>query len=141
MLKPLVQVVHLLDSLAAGDFTVQIEAHGGDELGRLATSAGRLRDDLGELIRDIAGLDPPPDSAVDGLSLTPVLDGSGGLNRDTLYWHYPHYHHMGYQPASAVRMADYKLIEWHEATIPPSWVTAMQVTNSRSARHRRWNFG
>ena len=56
VLKPLVQVVDSLDSLAAGDFTVQIEAHGGDELGRLATSAGRLRDDLGELIRDIAGL-------------------------------------------------------------------------------------
>jgi arylsulfatase A-like enzyme len=55
--------------------------------------------------------------SIDGESLMPLLSRKGDLKRDAIFWHYPHYHHMGYQPASAVRMGDYKLIEWHEATL------------------------
>ena len=40
------------------------------------------------------------------------------ISRDELYWHYPHYHSgSGMEPASAIRWKDYKLIQWHEATI------------------------
>jgi len=54
---------------------------------------------------------------VDGLSLVPLLQQSGSLDRDTLYFHYPHYHHLGYMPAGAIRQGDYKLIEWFEGSI------------------------
>lgn len=54
---------------------------------------------------------------IDGESLVPILKGSGALKRDAIYFHYPHYHHLGYKPASAVREGDYKLIEWYEPAL------------------------
>lgn len=55
----------------------------------------------------------------DGLSLMPLLTGkSTTLNRSALYWHYPHYHHLGdFRPGSVIRMGDYKLIEWYEGRL------------------------
>ena len=53
----------------------------------------------------------------DGVSLLPLLTGSGSIEREALYFHYPHYHHLGYKPGSAIRMGDYKLIEWYEQTL------------------------
>ncbi len=73
-------------------------------------------DDFFPTIADILGVDELP-ADIDGLSLLPVLDGSGSLDRDTLYFHYPHYHHLGYKPAGAIRQGDYKLIEWFEGSI------------------------
>ena len=73
-------------------------------------------DDFFPTIADILDVDELPDD-IDGLNFLPVLDGSGSLDRDTLYFHYPHYHHLGYMPASAIRQGDYKLIEWFEGTI------------------------
>ena len=65
-------------------------------------------------ILQMAGL--PLDSAqhVDGISLVPVLERTGTLERDALYWHYPHYGNQGGFPGSAVRMGRYKLIESFE---------------------------
>ena len=54
---------------------------------------------------------------IDGKSLIPLLRQQGGIQRDALYWHYPHYHHQGYKPGSAIRIGDYKLIEWYEETL------------------------
>ena len=51
---------------------------------------------------------------MDGVSLTPVLKGSGPLDRDAIYWHYPHYSNQGGFPGGAVRMGDYKLLERFE---------------------------
>lgn len=51
----------------------------------------------------------------DGVSFYPLLKGRvNALDRKALYWHYPHYHHLGYKPGGAVRMGDFKLIEWYE---------------------------
>ncbi len=50
----------------------------------------------------------------DGLSLIPLLRQEGGLNRKALFWHFPHYHGSGNRPSGAVRVGDYKLIEWFE---------------------------
>jgi len=33
------------------------------------------------------------------------------IERDAIYWHYPHYHQEGGVPYSAIRMGDWKLIE------------------------------
>jgi len=55
----------------------------------------------------------------DGLSLWPILSGKATtLGREALYWHYPHYHHLGdWRPGGAIRMGRYKLIEWYEGTL------------------------
>jgi len=52
-------------------------------------------------------------SRPDGVSFVPVLKG-GGLNRDALYWHYPHYANQGGPPGGVVRVGDMKLIEFYE---------------------------
>ena len=63
-------------------------------------------------ILEMAGLPPKPEQHVDGLSLVPLLKESGPLRRDTLYWHYPHYHRT--TPAGALLHGDWKLIEYFE---------------------------
>jgi arylsulfatase A-like enzyme len=54
---------------------------------------------------------------IDGFSLLPVLKQTGQPERETLYWHYPHYHHQGFKPGGAIREGDFKLIEWYEPTL------------------------
>ncbi|MCA9259852.1 MAG: sulfatase-like hydrolase/transferase, partial [Planctomycetales bacterium] len=60
---------------------------------------------------EMAGLESRPDEHRDGRSLVSLLEG-GDLDRDTLYWHYPHYHRT--TPYGAVRHRDLKLIEFYE---------------------------
>jgi uncharacterized sulfatase len=60
---------------------------------------------------EIAGV-PKPEQPLDGESLLPLLEKKGTLQRDTLYWHYPIYHHS--IPAGALRQRDYKLIEFFD---------------------------
>ncbi|MAB89343.1 MAG: arylsulfatase [Planctomycetes bacterium] len=55
-----------------------------------------------------AALGGAPRSEGDGKSLVPLLTGKGGLERDALFWHYPHYHH--HTPASAIRYGRWRLI-------------------------------
>jgi arylsulfatase A-like enzyme len=54
---------------------------------------------------------------VDGVDLLPVLLEKQSLDRDALYWHYPHYHSTGSGPSGAVREGDFKLIEWYENSL------------------------
>jgi arylsulfatase A-like enzyme len=70
--------------------------------------------DLYPTLLDIAGLESQPDQHVDGLSLAPLLRGAATLPRDTLFWHFPHYHGSANRPSGAVRVADHKLVEWFE---------------------------
>ncbi len=53
-----------------------------------------------------------PDQTLDGESLVPLIQQKGDLQRDAIYWHYPHYHHS--VPAGAIRQGDYKLIEFYD---------------------------
>jgi arylsulfatase A-like enzyme len=51
----------------------------------------------------------------DGLSLLPLLkDPSATLPRQSLHWHYPHYHSAGATPHGAIRVGKWKLIEFFE---------------------------
>ncbi len=62
---------------------------------------------------EIAGVKPPV--KVDGLSFVPLLQQTGSLHRDALYWHYPHYCWGGLiRPFGAVRAGPWKLIEFYE---------------------------
>ncbi|MCP4453093.1 MAG: sulfatase [Planctomycetes bacterium] len=64
---------------------------------------------------DMAGVPLTPQHHKDGVSLIPLLRQSGPLPRKAIYWHYPHYSGgLGGRPSSAVRMGDYKLIEFYE---------------------------
>ncbi|MGI6455532.1 MAG: sulfatase [bacterium] len=65
-------------------------------------------------VLELAGIKPEPDQVIDGVSLVPLLKQSGRLENRPLFWHYPHYHPGGATPYSAVRLGDYKLIEFLE---------------------------
>jgi arylsulfatase A len=66
-------------------------------------------------ILEMAGLPLRPEQHVDGVSLTPLLTGGGGLSREAIYWHFPHYSNHGMQsPGGAIRAGDYKLLEYFE---------------------------
>ncbi|PQJ36583.1 sulfatase [Salinibacter sp. 10B] len=84
------------------------------------TTAGRKSDvpvmstDFYPTLLDAAGLPLRPDQHMDGVSLVPVLKGRPTLDRDALFWHYPHYSNQGGFPGGAVRMGEWKLIEDYE---------------------------
>ena len=61
-----------------------------------------------------AGLDLMPEQHCDGVSLLPLLEGADSLQREAIFWHYPHYGNQGGTPGSSVRAGDYKLIEFFE---------------------------
>ena len=72
-------------------------------------------------LADVAGVRVPesgPGKAAvgrDGVSLAPLLRGTGGLSRTELFWHYPHHQHYqlgGAMPYGAIRSGDYKLVEF-----------------------------
>ena len=48
----------------------------------------------------------PPQPALDGASLRPILAGLGTLPGRDLVWHYPHYSNQGGRPAAAVIAGD-----------------------------------
>lgn len=50
---------------------------------------------------------------IDGINLLPALKG-GTLDRESLFWHYPHYSNQGGFPGGAIREGDYKLVERYE---------------------------
>ncbi len=71
-----------------------------------------ISNDFVPTILEIVGA--PEAAGIDGESLVPLLAGSGRLERDALFWHYPHYHPGGATPYGAVRVGDFKLIEFYE---------------------------
>ncbi len=62
----------------------------------------------------MAGLQMMPEQHEDGRSLVSLLKQTGPVDREAIFWHFPHYHGSGNRPSGAVRNGDYKLIEWFE---------------------------
>ncbi len=50
----------------------------------------------------------------DGESLLPLLNETGMLSRQELFWHYPHYHGSAWTPGSALISGDWKIIYFYE---------------------------
>lgn len=74
---------------------------------------------------EVAGITPPDDDTLDGVSLLPLLkDPTADLDRAALFWHFPCYlqgsggrdsdRPFRTTPAGAIRMGDWKLIEYFE---------------------------
>jgi arylsulfatase A-like enzyme len=52
---------------------------------------------------------------IDGLSLKNwVMEPENAIEREALYWHYPHYGNQGGNPGSVIREGDWKLIYFYE---------------------------
>jgi arylsulfatase A-like enzyme len=58
----------------------------------------------------------PEERTIDGLSLMPILRNTGGLDRDSLFWHFPHYRGKDVVPYSIVRKGDWKLIYYYDGS-------------------------
>ena len=79
--------------------------------------------DLYPTFLEMTGARRPKDYLLDGLSIAPLLrDSTASLDREALFWHFPCYL-QGYTPrhgpfrttpAAAIRMGDWKLIEFFE---------------------------
>ena len=78
--------------------------------GELVTSIDYL-----PTICELAGLKPPADRDIDGVSLVEHLKsgGTAKLPRDTIFWHFPHYRDE-IVPYSIVRDGPWKLIKHYE---------------------------
>jgi arylsulfatase A-like enzyme len=56
-----------------------------------------------------------PHQHVDGEDLAPILTDNSGLQREAIYWYYPHYNgHPQSFPSGVIRAGDWKLIEAFE---------------------------
>src|SRR5690606_31425180 len=64
--------------------------------------------DLFATLIELAGLQPPADRPIDGLSLVPLLRGqTDRLERDALFWHFPHYRHLAFSPYTVIRAREW----------------------------------
>ena len=64
---------------------------------------------------EIGGVQPDDKSPVDGESLVALLQQSGGLSRDAIYFHYPNYaFHRSNRLGSAIRCGDHKVIRFFD---------------------------
>ena len=65
-------------------------------------------------ILEMAGVPAKPRQHVDGRSMVTLLRQRGRQKGRAFYWHYPHYGNQGGSPGGAIRLGDYKLIEFYE---------------------------
>jgi len=71
--------------------------------------------DIFPTIMEMAGItDVKTRGPIDGESLIPLLTHSGGLKRDAIFWHFPHFSYEITRPSGVIRQGDYKLIERFE---------------------------
>ena len=84
-------------------------------------AAGKVREDPVILtdfyptLLEVAGLKTRKHYPGDGESLLPLLTDKGDLERDAIFWHYPNFaFHRDNRLGSAIRMGDYKLIEFFD---------------------------
>ena len=66
-------------------------------------------------ILDLANIKLKPNQHMDGVSLMPILESDKGeIEREAIYWHYPHYSNQGGFPGGAIRINNFKLVERYE---------------------------
>ncbi|MAS92277.1 MAG: sulfatase [Verrucomicrobiales bacterium] len=74
-----------------------------------------ISNDLYPTILDLLEMPAMPYQHMDGISLAAHLKEGENVDREALYWHYPHYNqHPSSAPVSVVRKGKWKLIEFFE---------------------------
>jgi arylsulfatase A-like enzyme len=72
---------------------------------------------------------------IDGESIVPLLKQSGRLQREALYWHYPHFSNQGGRPGGVIRQGDFKLIERYEDGTLELYNLRMDIGETRNLAH------
>ena len=70
--------------------------------------------DIYPTILDYMQVEKRPEQHVDAKSLFKLINNGENLDRESLFFHYPHYHGSGWTPGSAMRKGDWKLIHFYE---------------------------
>jgi len=70
--------------------------------------------DLFPTILDVTGI--RNENKIDGISLMPRLLEKSKIDRENIYWHFPHYHGSLWKPGSAIRSGNWKLIFDYESS-------------------------
>jgi arylsulfatase A-like enzyme len=83
-------------------------------------------------ILEITGLELKPEQHMDGVSLAPLISGKGEPAERPLFWHYPHYSNQGGKPGAAVRLGDYKLIEFFDPGLVELYNLADDIGETRN---------
>lgn len=65
-------------------------------------------------LAEAVGVEVALPDTIDGTSLMPVLTQTGTLDRELLFWHYPHYRYDHHPPYGIVRSGDWKLIRYDD---------------------------
>ncbi len=73
-----------------------------------------LSTDFLPTILELAQIDAPADVIFDGESFTAALSEKTLKQSRPMAWHYPHYHGSEWTPGAAIRVGDWKLIEFYE---------------------------
>jgi arylsulfatase A-like enzyme len=74
-----------------------------------------ISNDFYPTILEMAGLPFRPHQHMDGVSFAPLVQGGSAMDREAIYWHFPHYSNHGMQsPGGAVRVGNFKLLEYFE---------------------------
>ncbi|MGV3504766.1 MAG: sulfatase [Adhaeribacter sp.] len=86
--------------------------------------------DVFATILEAAGLKTPAGS--DGLTLTPLLQGSKKPFGRSLFWHFPHYRGQDVSPYSIARSGHFKLIRYYDDTAPELYDLARDPYETRN---------
>ena len=70
--------------------------------------------DVFPTLAEIAGQPLPDGRPIDGVSLAPVLLEGESLDRESLFWYFPHYRYDQVGPYAIVRSGDWKLIRFFD---------------------------
>ena len=92
---------------------------------------------------EIAGAQKPKDYILDGSSILPLLNNTGELKREKLFWHFPAYLQtynglkedsrdpdFRTRPVSVIRKGDWKLLMFHEEWSLDGGLNKIDVNNS-----------
>jgi arylsulfatase A-like enzyme len=72
-----------------------------------------ISNDIYPTLLELCGMKMKPKQHSGGISIAPALKGRT-LNREAIYFHYPHYGNQGGSPGSAIRKGNWKLIHFFE---------------------------
>ena len=86
----------------------------GPDVVHAVTKSLVVSTDFYPTILELTGAGPHTDQHLDGVSFAPVLRGTGRGVRDSVFFHYPHYHGSASVPSSAMRQGAWKIVQFHE---------------------------